>query len=59
MINLYTANIFNGQRVLIMLEEIGLPYIAHRIDLAKGDQRQTGFLQLNPSGRIPVLVDQD
>ena len=59
MINLYTANTFNGQRVSIMLEEIGLPYSVHKVDLAKGEQRQADFLQLNPSGRIPVLVDQD
>jgi len=58
MIDLYTANTFNGQRVSIMLEEIGLPYIAHQVDLVKGEQRQAEFLQLNPSGRIPVLVDQ-
>ncbi|NOR71102.1 MAG: glutathione S-transferase family protein [Methylomarinum sp.] len=58
MINLYTANTFNGQRVSIMLEEIELPYKAHKVDLAKGEQRQAEFLRLNPSGRIPVLVDQ-
>lgn len=59
MIDLYTASTFNGQRVSIMLEEIGLPYSVHKVDLAKGDQRQAGFLRLNPSGRIPVLVDHD
>ena len=59
MIDLYTANTFNGQRVSIMLEETGLPYNAHRIDLKQGEQRQPDFLQLNPSGRIPVLVDHD
>jgi glutathione S-transferase len=59
MINLYTASTFNGQRVSIMLEETGLPYSVHEIDLAKGDQRQPEFLKLNPSGRIPVLVDHD
>jgi len=58
MINLYTANTFNGQRVSIMLEEIELPYRVHKVDLAKGEQRQAEFLQLNPSGRIPVLLDQ-
>ena len=57
MMILYTANTFNGQRVSIMLEEIGLPYSVHKVDLAKGDQRQADFLRLNPSGRIPVLVD--
>jgi len=57
MIDLYTASTFNGQRVSIMLEETELDYVAHRIDLAKGEQRQQDFLQLNPSGRIPVIID--
>jgi len=59
MIDLYTANTFNGQRVSIMLEEIELPYKAHSIDLKQGEQRQPDFLRLNPSGRIPVIVDHD
>jgi len=59
MITLYTASTFNGRRVSIMLEETGLPYSVHGIDLTKGDQRQPEFLKLNPSGRIPVLVDHD
>ena len=59
MIDLYTASTFNGQRTSIMLEETGLEYAAHRIDLAKGKQRQQDFLQLNSSGRIPVIVDHD
>ncbi|MFK5947191.1 MAG: glutathione S-transferase family protein [Methylococcales bacterium] len=58
MIDLYTANTFNGQRVSIMLEEIELPYKAHGIDLKQGEQRQPDFLRLNSSGRIPVLVDK-
>ena len=59
MIDLYSANTFNGHRVSIMLEETGLDYSAHRIDLARGEQRQPEFLRLNPSGRIPVMVDHD
>lgn len=59
MIDLYTASTFNGQRVSIMLEETGLPYSVHRVDLTKGDQRRPGFLKLNSSGRIPVIVDSD
>ena len=59
MIDLYTASTFNGQRVSIMLEETQLVYSAHRIDLAKGEQQRPEFLKLNPSGRIPVLVDHD
>jgi GST-like protein len=42
-----------------MLEEIGLEYSVHWVNLAKGEQRQPDFLKLNPSGRIPVLVDHD
>lgn len=59
MIDLYTANTFNGQRASIMLEETGLDYVAYQIDLVTGEQRQQDFLQLNPSGRIPVIVDHD
>ncbi len=59
MIDLYTASTFNGQRVAIMLEETGLVYKSHRVNLAKGEQQQPDFLRLNPSGRIPVLVDHD
>ncbi len=59
MIDLYTASTFNGQRVAIMLEETGLEYSTQWVDLAKGEQRQPDFLRLNPSGRIPVLVDHD
>ncbi len=59
MIDLYTANTFNGQRISIMLEEIELTYTAHKIDLMKGEQHQADFLKLNASGRIPVLVDHD
>jgi len=57
MIDLYTANTFNGQRVSIMLEETGLDYSVHDINLVKGEQRHPDFLRLNPSGRIPVIVD--
>ena len=59
MIDLYTASTFNGQRVAIMLEETGLEYSTQWVDLAKGEQRQPDFLRLNPSGRIPVIVDHD
>ncbi len=59
MIDLYTASTFNGQRVSIMLEETGLDYSVHDINLVKGEQRHPDFLRLNPSGRIPVIVDHD
>lgn len=57
MIDLYTANTSNGQRVAIMLEECGIPYLVHRVDLGGGEQRGEAFLALNPAGAVPVIVD--
>lgn len=59
MIDLFTAGTGNGRRAAVMLEECGLPYKAHKIDLAKGEQKQPAFLALNPLGTIPVIVDAD
>ncbi len=59
MIELYTANTGNGQRAAIALEEAGLPYRIHRIDLMKGEQKAPEFLGVNPAGRIPAVVDPD
>lgn len=57
-IDLYTAATPNGHKVSIMLEEIGMPYTVHVIDLGKKQQRTPEFLALNPNGRIPVIVDR-
>jgi len=59
MIDLYSSDTFNGHRVSIMLEETALAYTLHPVNLAKQEQQQKDFLQLNPSGRIPVIVDHD
>ncbi len=59
MIHLYTAATGNGQRPAIILEELGLSYHVHKVDLAKGEQRDPEFLRLNPRGQIPVLVDDE
>ena len=59
MIDLYTAATPNGYKVSIALEELGLPYRLHRIDLAAGEQKQDWFLAINPNGRIPAIVDRD
>lgn len=59
MIELYSLPTPNGRKVHLMLEECGLPYQAHRIDIGRGDQFQPAFLALNPNGRIPVIVDTD
>jgi glutathione S-transferase len=59
MIDLYTAATPNGWKVSITLEELGLPYEMHAIDLASGEQKQKPFTDINPNGRIPAIVDRD
>ncbi len=59
MIDLYSYGTINGQTIVIALEEMKLDYTFHKIDLMKGEQRTPEFLKLNPSGRIPTIVDQD
>ena len=59
MIELYTAQSSNGQRAAIVLEECGLPYRVHKLDLMKGEQRTAEFLKINPAGAIPVIVDPE
>ncbi len=59
MIDLYAAPTSNGMRARIALEECGLPYTFHRIDLTKGEHKTPQFLAMNPFGQIPVLVDSD
>jgi GST-like protein len=59
MIDLYSYSTSNAKRVSIMLEECGLEYQVHKIDLRRGEQKKDNFLKINPSGRIPVIVDND
>ncbi len=59
MIDLYAAGTSNGMRARIALEECGLAYTFHPIDLAKGEQKSSTFLAMNPNGQIPVIVDGD
>ena len=59
MIALYTAPTPNGWKASVTLEELGLPYEVHPIDLGQGEQKQERFLKLNPNGRIPVIVDRE
>ena len=59
MIDLYAAGTSNGVRARIALEECGLPYTLHPVDLAKGEQKTPQFLAMNPNGQIPVIVDRD
>lgn len=59
MIDLYLAGTANGLRASITLDECGLSYQPHKVDLAKGEQRTPEFLKLNPAGQIPVIVDSE
>jgi GST-like protein len=59
MIDFYTFGTSNAQRVAIMLEECELPYRAHKVDLTKGEQKAPAFLNINPAGAIPAIVDSD
>jgi GST-like protein len=56
-LQLYSLATPNGVKVSIMLEEIGLPYEAHRIDIGAGEQLSPEFLSLNPNGKIPAIID--
>ena len=58
-LQLYSLPTPNGVKVSIMLEEIGLPYEAHRVDFGNGDQRMPEFLSLNPYAKIPAIIDPD
>ncbi len=59
MIDLYTWTTPNGRKISIALEEMGLPYTAHAIDINKDEQFQPDFLKISPNNRIPAIVDRD
>jgi GST-like protein len=59
MIQLYAAGTPNGKKVPIFLEELGIPYELHKLDLGKGDQLKPEYLAINPNGKIPALVDPE
>ncbi len=53
MIELYTWTTPNGEKPVIMLEELGLDYALRLIDISTGKQKESDFLAINPNGRIP------
>ena len=59
MIDLYTWGTPNGRKVSIMLEELGLPYKTHAINILKDDQFKPEFIAINPNSKIPAIVDPD
>ena len=59
MIQLYTWGTPNGKKVSIMLEEVGLPYEVHPINIGQGDQLKPDYLAINPNNKIPAIIDSD
>jgi GST-like protein len=59
MIQLYTWSTPNGRKVSIMLEELGLEYNTHPINIGKNDQFTPEFIAINPNSKIPAIVDLD
>ncbi|SMF61316.1 glutathione S-transferase N-terminal domain-containing protein [Allosphingosinicella indica] len=58
-LQLYSLNTPNGVKVSIMLEETGLPYEAHLVDITENESHDDAFLSLNPNGKIPAILDPD
>jgi GSH-dependent disulfide-bond oxidoreductase len=59
MIDFYAGNTPNNHRVAIVLEELALPYKLHKIDVLAGGAKTPEFLQANPNGLTPVIIDPD
>ena len=59
MIELYSWTTPNGHKIHIMLEETGLPYRVHKINLGAKEQTRPEYLKINPNGKIPAIVDTD
>jgi len=59
MIDLYTWTTPNGRKISILLEELGLDYSVHSIDITQGDQNAAEFLKISPNNKIPAIVDQE
>ena len=59
MIDLYTFTTPNGRKPAIMLEEVGLPYQLHKIDIAKGEQFSPAYVAINPNSKIPAITDRE
>ena len=59
MIDLFTAGTPNGRKATIMLEETGLNYQYRALDFGKQEQKEPWYLEINPNGRIPAIVDNE
>lgn len=58
MIELYYWPTPNGHKVTMYLEEVGLPYQIHPVDISKGDQFKPAFLEFSPNNRMPAMIDR-
>jgi len=59
MIDLYTWTTPNGRKVSILLEELGVPYTAHAVDIGKDEQFDPAFLKIAPNNKIPAIIDRE
>ena len=59
MLDIYAFATPNSVKVPIALEELGLPYVLHAINVRQGEQKAPAFLALNPNAKVPVIVDSD
>lgn len=59
MIDLWTWTTPNGRKVSIMLEELGLPYRAHAVDITQGEQHESPFTEMSPNHKIPAIRDDE
>jgi len=58
-IELYTWNTPNGRKISVALEEMGLPYSVHPVNISKGEQFNPDFLKIAPNNRIPAILDPE
>src|SRR3954452_20724936 len=58
-IELHTWNTPNGRKISVALEEMGLPYNVHPVNIGKGEQFSPDFLKISPNNRIPAIIDPD
>src|SRR3954466_7492969 len=59
MIDLFTWTTPNGRKASILLEELGLPYTTHPIDITKDEQFAPDFLKISPNNKIPAIEDRE
>ena len=58
-IQLFAFDTPNGRKISVALEEMGLPYVVHVVDITKGEQNDPAFVAISPNRKIPAIVDTD